>query len=1027
MTGFTDEQRRQLAGQARTLFERLSGPENDAGSTSVDVDEAFAQWESELGESLSERLERDGTTVAECRAAATATEWPDDRPLPDWVDRIDSLAAFLEEERPETTDDEPFGAFHAGVTAFARRRLSAATLDGITDAAIDGAAEWLQRRVARLSTRILYVEFKTAVARDDEELAFADPGEFDDPPTERYEQFVAGLFGPSFRRLCLVYPVYARLLALRLEQWVESVRELADRLERDRPALEDRFGDGEALGPVVELEPLADDTHGDGRAVVAVTFESGVRIVYKPRPIEAMVVFYGVLDRLDPHLDAPSFEAPTWLQREEYGYVEWVEYRGVTEEAAAERYYRRAGVLVCLAYAFEFEDCHFENLITSGEQPLLVDAETFLAPYTDPSTREIHDRIAPVTDETVHTSMLLPFGIDFVGHEDELGRAGMSGIGVDSDPVELTSVTRPRIRAPNTDVMTVEQETPSFKRATNTLQLDGETCPPADYVAEILAGFTETYRTLRSLRESGRLLGDVIEESLLTGVENRFVYRATQQYTSLIRTLSGRDCLRDGVTFSIEIDTTLAAPFTDGIIDDDRLWSLYNAERAALRRLDPPRLTSTTDGTAVLFDGEPTGVDTDRSGFERAVQRLDALSEADERRQRRLLRESIERNPAAGSSVDGDETYVATPNGGVKTDGSDPPGRGERSPPAESAAVDRDDLEGAALDLLDTVVAARSEQFGEPNGWAFLDSEGLGASQVRLVDGSLPVGRPGIAVTAGACAAVTADQRATRIATTLGETIANRDAWPDEASHGLTNGVGARAYALGVLGDLVDERFQGPAVECLFDAPAVEDAQSTLRDGIAGTAIAALARHDGSGEGRLLELARTCGDELRARVEAGNLPADCGFERGRLGVAYALARLGDVDAPAYTDAATAVVETLPPSVATAVDQPVAAEFGMLGLSRLLDDVDTPAIRSGSGREYDHLWGGRAGVVEHALVTTGTLPPELGELTAPGAELTLPGHTETFCNPTLFGGLSGVAYVLCRAADPDAVPAVTLFE
>ncbi len=1005
-TVFGDSQRRELAGRAQTLFERLSEPENERGETPVDIDETFEQWGSTLGEPLSTRLARDGVELDTVRAAATASRWPASKPLPEWVDLIADLVSYLDERSVDLLDsDDPFDTFHAAVAAFGRSRLSLPTDETITENAVTTAVDWLRSRVAQLSVRILYVEFKTFVARHDEELAFADSSAFDDPPTELYGQFLTGLFGDGFKRLCLEYPVYSRLLAMRLNQWCVALRELFDRLSNDRAALADRFNSGDPLGDVTDVAPLADDTHGDGRAVVAVTFESDTRIVYKPRPIEGMVSFYGLLDRLDRHLSVPSFDQPRWLQRDGYGYVEWIEHHEAEDDAAADRYYRRAGSLVCLSYAFEFEDCHFENLIAAGEQPLLIDGETFLAPYVEPSTREIPEQIAPIVDETVHASMLLPFGIDLLGNDGELGQAGMSGIGTDSDRVELPSVTRPRIEAANTDVMTVVQEAPSFRRATNTLEVNGTACPPADYVEALVDGFTETHRTLRRLSDADRLFGEILDGSILPGIENRFVYRATQQYASTVRSLCSRNCLQDGVAFTIGIDTALATAFTDGTIENDRLWELYEAERTALGRLDPPRITGQTDGTELRFDGSTLDVEAARSGYDRAVDRIESLSERDERIQARLVSESVVEMPASGSA-DGDRVYTAAPVADDRT-----------SSVAESAETDAESLAGR---LLDTVRSNRTDAFGDPPTWLFLDSERMHASKARLLEGSLGAGTPGVAAAAAVYAGVS-DKSDGRFAAELGDDLTTADHW-EEWSHGAVSGTGARVYALSLLGEFVDERFLDAAVASLNDDVAVDEASAGVSSGLAGSVLSAVACYDRTDADRALSVARRCGDELRRRVDAGRLPTNCGFETGRTGVAYALARLGSVD-PTYTDTAEEVVETVSLSGLNSDSRPVVSRLGTVGLSRHLDCVTEPPPPTVTTGDYDHLWGGRAGAIEH-VVAVGGDPTEHHSFTQP---LNLPGHVESFPNPTLFTGLSGVVYTLCRVCDPETVPTVTLFE
>ncbi|MFH5801868.1 lanthionine synthetase LanC family protein [Haladaptatus sp. CMAA 1911] len=40
---------------------------------------------------------------------------------------------------------------------------------------------------------------------------------------------------------------------------------------------------------------------------------------------------------------------------------------------------------------------------------------------------------------------------------------------------------------------------------------------------------------------------------------------------------------------------------------------------------------------------------------------------------------------------------------------------------------------------------------------------------------------------------------------------------------------------------------------------------------------------------------------------------------------------------------------------------------------------------------------------------------------------LPGHTESFVNPTFFNGLSGISYTLLRLRHPSAFPSVLLLD
>ncbi|OAQ54042.1 hypothetical protein HTG_00510 [Natrinema mahii] len=379
------------------------------------------------------------------------------------------------------------------------------------------------------------------------------------------------------------------------------------------------------------------------------TFEEGTEIVYKPRGVEPGTLFYGILDRLDPHLSVSSFATPTYLACDGYGWMEWIEHRPCSDEQAVARYYERAGALVCLTYLLEFTDCHYENLIAHGEYPVLVDCETIAHPFAATAASERLPELAPLVTESIHLSLLLPFDVepsDIDADVDpaavsKLGMEGMSGIGTDADPVRLSAVTNPRIEAANTDVMSISHERPTIHRADNTPHLEGSAQRPGEYLDAIVTGFEETYRTVRRLHEDGRFREEILRDGSLERIENRFVYRATRRYVSVIDALLSRDPLRDGVRFSVEMER-LAAPFFTDLISDDRYWPIYERERAALKRLDPPRITCHVDGRVPSFDGDPIRISVDRSGYDRCRRRLDSMSESDLRRQRRLLRECFD-------------------------------------------------------------------------------------------------------------------------------------------------------------------------------------------------------------------------------------------------------------------------------------------------------------------------------------------------------------------------------------------------
>ena len=1070
MTGLSGAQKRELAGRARTLRERLDGPPNEPGTTDgPDPDELLESWRELFpGDAeFEDRLEYDGLTEEDLRTHAGRTAWPSSEPLPDWLDTLEALIRAVEggpyrhrEVNRERDHELPFQPILIEISAFARADLlDPGAVERLPSEALDPLVEWLDNRLVDLCSRPLYVEFKTFVKYHDEELATADPDAFEDPPTELYESFVEATFGGGFSNICEEYPVLARALVSVLEGWCGMVEEVAERLARDWGELRERFGFRSERPSVSSVEPLAHDTHAGGRIPVRIELESGGSIVYKPRSVSAGVVFYEILERLEAHLDVPSFRTPTYLERDGYGWMEWIPNEELAGRDAAERYYERAGALACLAYVLELVDCQLENLVVHGEQPVLVDLETLFHPHVRPETREGRTETSTVVSNSILLTGLLPWLVrrredPDVSHLDASGQAGeqayKAGFGAGSDPVESSRNQAVTFRAVNTDVMAVTFKPVKVARKTNTPRLDGQDLPPAGFVDSLLRGFRETYLTIMELHSSGRFTTEIVTPELVSGVENRMVYRATSRYSSVLHSMAAREQLRDGISQTRAIEE-FAVPFFDGQIPPEEYWPLYAAEAKSLLRRDVPRFTSTLDGKSISWDGTPVGVEVDAAGYERTRQRLDAMGEADLERQQWLLRHCFD---------------------------AEEPGPPQMS---EDRSIQLTDelLERTATEAFDRAWAEAIEvPPGVPSWVSFTPLREPRALSLRPAYSSVHGGNGGIALAAAALFRATDDPEYRTIAREILEPVVEElDDGGAVRSLGGTTGVGSLVYTLTVCGELLDESYHSLALDA---AKAVtpelteEDDVFDVVGGAAGTILALLACYERTGESALLDRAITCGQHLLdSRVEYDGVRVwetttdrpYTGFSHGVSGIAYALVRLGKaVDQPRFVDGGLEALayedERYDPAYRNWPDYRVqdgerfvdmwchgrtGIALSRLAIGELLDDSDRlsearraiDATRENEPLTCDHVCCGSFGRVELLLEATRRIdydpdaPFRLAERRLARRQETgtfsFVGHSGAVVEPTFFGGLAGVSYSLLRLRDPEQFPCVALLE
>ena len=169
------------------------------------------------------------------------------------------------------------------------------------------------------------------------------------------------------------FPVLARLWSESISQWSEHVKEVLVRFATDRRTLSRTFF-REPIGKIVDIQFDLSDRHESGRTVARLQFEAG-SIIYKPRRGTGESEWFALLDWMNRRHFRPKLRIARLLQRENYCWMEYVEPAACKNEAEARRFYQRMGALIAAAYLLKAVDCHRDNLIASGENPVLVDAD----------------------------------------------------------------------------------------------------------------------------------------------------------------------------------------------------------------------------------------------------------------------------------------------------------------------------------------------------------------------------------------------------------------------------------------------------------------------------------------------------------------------------------------------------------------------------------------------------------------------------------------------------------------------------
>ncbi|MFJ2807928.1 type 2 lanthipeptide synthetase LanM [Kitasatospora sp. NPDC087271] len=237
-------------------------------------------------------------------------------------------------------------------------------------------------------------------------------------------------------------------------------------------------------GRLVAVERTTGDGHRRGRSVAVLRFADGTRVVYKPRSLRVHGRFNELVGWFNARLGAPGLRVLALLERDGYGWVEFVAPGSCTAERQLERFYLRQGAWLALLYALDGTDLHFENLIACGDEPVLVDVETLFHPCVPADSQE--DPAARALESSVYRSGLLPRLL--LGDERAVDVSGLGGDAGRRSPVEGVDWA-----AGGTDEMRLIRRAGEITGAGNRPLHDGAEADPAGYIEALVAGFRAGY------------------------------------------------------------------------------------------------------------------------------------------------------------------------------------------------------------------------------------------------------------------------------------------------------------------------------------------------------------------------------------------------------------------------------------------------------------------------------------------------------------------------------------------------------
>lgn len=1032
------------------------------------IEKRLQNWYQAIGgeEKLKQRLHWDGLNLNTVRPLLVTADFGKDDKLPTWAETlkelIESGISLLNLEAAEKLplDSQkplPFEDFYFPFILVSRRKLSAALslnhdLELLNTEAYLTLEYSLLQQLVSLGTETLLFEFDKLRSNQDNHIE-------ENNSRILYDQFIQNLLEDGGLKFFEDYPVLARLIASNINFWVTNTSEFIQRLEADISAIEQTFSEDTTLGKVKEIETSLSNRHHGGRSILAITFDSGIKIVYKPKDLSLDVTFNNLLDWCNQKGISLPFKITRIIQRQEYGWVEFIAHQPCDHQAAVNNFYKRAGMLLSLLFVLGVKDCGSENVIANSEYPILIDADILMHPIV-----KSNDESEDWFQDSVLKAGFLPA---WEGNTFSANAQDSSVLG-NIYPQQVNASREWQFI--NTDGMHLTSKTAIIPSGTNAVILEGKPVLSRNYVQEIVTGFEEIYRLLINNKET--LLGKDSPLSTIKSLKSRFIPHPSILYAVVAKNSLNPKSLRNGIEYSILINS-LIDTFSRSLLKveaNPENWAIWQVETKSLQQQDIPYFSVSCNSSDLEIERDKLIKQLFKiSSYQRLINQLQNFDEHNLSLQIKLIR----------MSFDAKFAHLTTRNAALQ--GNLP----------QFHLFNNEELLQEAVKIGNSLV---SNAMCNSNGCNWINLDYMFQAnryQLQPLDDSLYRGRAGVSFFLAALAKITGKHEFKEVALTallpLQQSLKKAEIRKEilKSEFGLA-GIGGIVYSLVKISQFLAEpslvESARLAAKLLTKEVIATDEKFDIIWGSAGAILGLLTLYEQTGERAVLDIAVTCGNHLlsqrnnsypRAWVTLESKQPLTGFSHGAAGIALSLLRLYAATTDiAFLEAAKEAIayeqsvfdksaQNWPDLRLLEENNPInflnawCHGSAGIGLARLgsLSIIQTDEIYSDihialattqkygiPSTDIDHLCCGHMGRAElfilafqklgnHELLKAAMNQASwVIERAKQNREYSFYSHLYVSAySPNFFRGNAGVGYQLLRLAFPEALPSVLILE
>lgn len=308
-------------------------------------------------------------------------------------------------------------------------------------------------------------------------------------PRERYLEYTKLLEEGRTQKLLNDYFMLGTLISIKINGILKLAEEIFVHLEQDLDIIRERFQLKAKQWQGLELGK--GDTHNHGKTVAVLQFDGTEKIVYKSRSMQAEKGFGNICAWLREQNSSLDLKTAEVLERNTYGWQEYVMHKDCKSQSQIHKYYYRTGAAMALFHIYNTSDLHGENIIPCGEYPVFIDLETlFTNVRNNQEQGSMQESLQEAFRHSVLSSGLLPQAF-----QNKVLDIDISGLGA-KEGQRSERLTYQELTGHGTSDMRLEERPYITENLGNGVTLHNKEVSYTGYIEDMAWGFRNVYEII---------------------------------------------------------------------------------------------------------------------------------------------------------------------------------------------------------------------------------------------------------------------------------------------------------------------------------------------------------------------------------------------------------------------------------------------------------------------------------------------------------------------------------------------------